>query len=350
MDMKHFLLVLAVLLSCLVLNGNPISVMYVSRLWFDINGDFWIHIGPDYDIPFDVHTTQVHTGSGVYDFPATYEQPAQQYFSINLSEVIPGFTIDPVSDFFFLDTEPWGQLTWGNLDDYSVNVHPLTSGQSAVHVRVPWITPEGPQHIETWVKDSEVNTAELFNTDARCTINLHLRYENGDPVINYPVYFYPDPPNYVYQSAVSDANGDISHSSYAMRQRVTVLGSSGTPLLEQLIFCEPGETYNFADFFPNTSAEDEFVPPALARMIVFPNVLNRLSGNTIHLQLDEEPKLKQASVIELYDLKGRQLANREIKAGEELSWQLPELGSGIYFLRLKTADRELGTAKLTIIR
>ena len=348
------LLVLCVLgVLALRLGANPYVPNVLSRVWFDYTGDCNIQFGSDLILAVQ-HLTggpglTLTTGAGSFSTPASFNPPINESdypININISELIPGFSIDPLADslyvlygYYNLDA-----LRWGHGDDYGIYLHPLGPDQAAVHVRQVYYPGET---FFFWAKENGVDLISEYETADRCTYNIHVSNLSGDPVPNHPVFFYPGGYPYYYQPThYTDANGNLQIEEYARRCWIGIRDWNYNVLFEQHFFPEPDQIIPVNVIINSVANEDPLLTPELSQLAVYPNVISARQS-TVHISFLKAPAEAR---LYLYDLKGREMESRDMSALDELDWNLPELCSGVYFVALKSGTRELGRQKLIVIK
>jgi len=159
--------------------------MFGDEAWWD---------GFDGGDGFDVSELCFTTSAGSYYLPPCYVQPSESVFVINLSQEIPGFTIERDEDFLSL-TNPTDaffyteELHWGPQNNLSVDIHPLETGQSAVRVHALAYIGHGEYDLGlSWAKDSQTISPQPYDPVSKYTVKVHLEDSNGNPAPGVTVY------------------------------------------------------------------------------------------------------------------------------------------------------------------
>jgi hypothetical protein len=194
-----------------------------------------------------------------------------------------------------------------------------------------------------WAKDYHANAGEFMNPSARSTIIVNCINANGG-VANVPVYLW----NLWNPWASTDESGQANLSIYSMKVNIRVTDPfSPTNALVTTFFAEPDSIYTFTLQLSTSSAEDPEMQVPRGNFSIYPSVLHGSQNSPLHLEYDA--KLLAAAQVELYDLKGRLIGSQDY-SGNSMTWQLPKLSSGVYFLRLNSGTRNLGIQKLIVLK
>ncbi|MDI9528377.1 MAG: T9SS type A sorting domain-containing protein [Candidatus Cloacimonadota bacterium] len=356
--MKKLSLLLITLLWLAALSGNPFIPRYLARVWFDENNSCCVMFGDEawWD-GFTVNDLCFVTSAGSYYLPSSYTQPSDPFFIINLSQEIPGFTIQRNEDFLRLTGPPSfipEELRWGPQNDPSVHMHALGPGQSATHVNVTGYFAFGYYETGlTWAKDNGP-IISTYDPAYNSTVNVHLQDTNGSPApgirVNHSYFGYP-PVYDQYYTGGTNSSGDWVLTSPATLHGILVKDpqTNGT-VIQDLLFPEPGETIHLNGTVNLMGSNDpEQIPPA-GVLKLYPSLLSPSSGNTLNLKYESGSPLGQTARLRLYDLRGRLLSGKEMPSSGETVWELPKLSSGIYFISLSERGRILARSKITVLK
>jgi hypothetical protein len=213
MDVKKMVSAAALLLVISALAANIQIPRAVERVWFDDSDNLWVRFGPEADA-WDVGSLGFATSSGTYNFPCDYTLPPELPFEINLSQAIPGFTINRAEDFFIVDTDPYDDpldetVSWGPQNDTSVNIHPLTAGQSVVQYSVGYQIYMGEwESMHVWAKDNGTAYVHPYCPATLCTLSVQVNDLNGQPASSVPIHLnYGTYPDTVWPDAHTNSNG-----------------------------------------------------------------------------------------------------------------------------------------------
>jgi len=356
MDVKKMVSAAALLLVISALAANIQIPRAVERVWFDDSDNFWVRFGPEADA-WDAGSLGFATSSGTYNFPCDYTLPPELPFEINLSQAIPGFTINRAEDFFTVDTDPYDDpldetVSWGPQNDTSVNIHPLTAGQSVVQYSVGYQIYMGEwESMHVWAKDNGTAYVHPYCPATLCTLSVQVNDLSGQPASSVPIHLnYGTYPDTVWPDAHTNSNGWWQKQYfYAQRVRVIIKDPvTGTWVYNQLHFPEPGEHIHIEAIVTSSGvAPEELMPKTLE---LSPSVLGTSSGNTLHVEYRSKQPLERAARLDLYDLRGRWMVGREMPREGYTDWVLPDLANGIYFIRLSGSRGPLVGGRITIIK
>lgn len=345
--MKKVACLFAALAVFTLLCANPLVPMVVARTWFDANGDFNVNFSEEggyYDIP----SLTFSTSSGTWGFPAGFTPPSPLPYTINFSQTIPGFSINPNDDYFTVHTDfPDEYVHWSTLDNVSVHLHPLTPGQSAVQVRLSvWDGWEMYASYHTWAKDLGYIGGNF--PSEHYTLNVFVTDTEGTPMPNYPLWIsYTNDNPINYPSSSTGVNGIYSMESYACRTLVRVVDQvTNQIVLDEMLYPEPDGIYDLYAVVSTVDNSDPTLVPPRAVLEVYPNVLGPSSSDRITVKYGSVQDVS----IKLYDLRGRVIAQYELPVLGEMQIDLPRLSSGIYFVGATSNGRALGRQKLTVIK
>lgn len=334
--MKGMILALALLgISGLAL-ANPIESIYMSRFWFDTQGNLNVLYSSQI---YQVSEIDLFDGTNHYlrtinpDNPSTFTQVyPEANCSLQQGELQTSYFIDP--PYYITDEVSWGSsLT----DDLS----PLLPGQCGQQF---YLATDPENTIKYWAKDLLDNPGSIYGPIARCTLNIFCHTENGNPVAEVPIHIFSG----YFPAGHSAADGWFHTETYCSRLTVVARGpSTNSTLFSDTFFAEPGQSYNLDVLVNSSAAEDpgEILP--IGKLTAYPSVLRSSQNAALHLEY--AGKAGTDAYYSLYDLKGREIASR-IYSEEACTWQLPKLPSGVYFVSLKDKHRTLDTRKLIVLK
>ena len=359
MKRLFFLLSLAVLISGF--SANVILPRAVERVWFDVNDDFFVRFGEELEYMYgdDIKDFTYITSCGTYSFPEDYTPPTVLPFEVNMSQAIPGFTIQRNADYFRVHYDPTYMfdeiITWGPQNELSVNIHPLATGQSAVQA---WETGyDGMEYydIRVWAKDIGTVSPYPYHPSTPCTLMVHVEDPESDPVPWIPIYYsFPASPhpNTIIPHGYTNAEGNWQKPYYyAVRTQLWINDpQSQTTVVDTLFFPEPGETIQINAVVSTSAGNDPNLVPNAGILTLYPSVLNNSTGYTINMKYEADTPLFNPAVVTLYNLRGRALASMPMPVSGYTEWTLPSLSSGIYFVGLNYSGRQIARQRLTIIK
>ena len=359
--MKTVSFLLLILMGLTGLSGNVLVPRFLARVWFDDADDCFVMFGDEawWD-GFEVSDLCFTTSAGSFYLSPYYTQPSESVFVINLNQEIPGFTIQRNEDFLRLSCTPARyfypeELRWGPQNDISVHIHPLAPGQSAVRVYAPDYFGHGEYDTGiTWAKDSQTISPDPYTPASTYTLNVHLEDINGSPAAGITVYssyfeyatvydqYYNDPTN---------SSGNWERTGNAKRRSILVKDpQTNNTVIQELLFPEPGETIQLNGVVSSVSSNASAQLPHTGVLSLYPSLLTLSSGNTINLKYESSSLLGHKSELHLYDLRGRLLSGKEMPSAGETFWDLPKLGSGIYFITLSEGGRILARNRITVLK
>ena len=331
--MKRFVFALLLVLTLGTAFANPIELKSIGRLWFTEAGTAQMEV--NYDLQgFGNMNLIVDDGTETYNLSIDANAP------MPIVVDLPSANISREAGYLYISSP--GMLhdlaTWGSSIDKKFS--PLIGTQCVTQLlRAGW---DNSYHM--FAKDYSPTSGTWDDTLARCTINVHCRQPNGSPLVNYPLSMQGNYPPQAY----TDENGDASFSYYCCRANISVRNPETCfPIAENVFFTEPDQSYE-VNFVINPSAiDDPQSPQAPASLSLYPSVM-RL-GQSDRVSVSYSAKLSSSALLQLFDLKGRLLTSREYSGKQEM-WQLPQLSSGVYFVRLSDGARVLGNSKLIVLK
>ncbi|MDY0152368.1 MAG: T9SS type A sorting domain-containing protein [Candidatus Cloacimonas sp.] len=335
--MKRFCLALVLIGMLSAMLANPITPIFCYRFWFLGNGDIHLELSPEVQYtPCD--SLDFFDGSTHHFFsfdPYLVQFPYPLTFSnTGLSPISGSFTITNFhGEYSMSETVSWGPETTNDLSS-------LSGTQCAVQLRRE--TELGDAY-SVWAKDYSPDASTYNTTLARSTTSVSCKNLQGQPIPNARVYFY-GPCGYQDSgtdgcAALTDVCARTTVQVYAPGTWISVYNST--------FFAEPDQSYEHNVVWDWVATEDPLAPIVPGVFSVQPNVLRNSRERLISLRYDK--LLATDAVVELYNLKG-QFISKTAFTGTEQFWTLPSgLGSGVYFLKLNSSDRTLGTARVTIL-
>ncbi len=348
--MKRCLLIAMLLLVALAAYANPLVARVIERVYFDANGDLWVRIGTEatYMLPFDAF--EFSTSQGIWPIPDDYSLPTILPADINLNQMLPGFAVLQAEDHLILDLGGWNEaFYWGPASDFSVDLHPLTTGQSAVQIRQ--YAPDGDTQ-QGWAKDNHLVSPEEYYPASRCTINVIVTNQSGSYAAGVPVflsdfYGWTGP----YPTQVSDANGSCHLVRMASRYYMVIKDPlTNEDVFSENLYPEPDQTITIMAVVSGTAADDPVQSPAAPAIIISPNLLGRSTGSVARIDCSSGGFASQGGELRLYDLRGRVIGKRALPDGGITQWDLSDLDSGIYFIGLLQHGKVTAKSRVTIIK
>ncbi len=354
--MKRLLLPLSLVLLFSVLSANPVAPKAMARVWFNDAGQFLALMGgKNGQIYYQDHFQDMvfTTSAGTYTFPESFIPPTSWPFIINLSEAISGFEINSLEDHLTLDIPGLGwfgeEISWGEQNNISIDMHPLSPGQSAVQIRsYNW---DGYDTV-TWAKDYG-NYDNSYVPEHSCNLSVNAVNEQGSPVagvlVQYSCSDYLPEMNWAFFH--TDNTGLWQLTQYAYRTWLRIKDPlTYATVLDTLLYTEPDSTYHFNVVVSSVAADDPVLAPGSGVLTLSPSVLNHSSGNNLHLKFEANNALIHPGELTLYDLRGRALANMQMPVTGQTEWTLHSLSSGIYFIGLSYSGKQLARQRLTVIK
>ncbi|PKN78953.1 MAG: hypothetical protein CVU48_06755 [Candidatus Cloacimonetes bacterium HGW-Cloacimonetes-1] len=351
--MKALLICVTAMLFLGALWANPITPRALSRVWFDSAGDFNVSFGYDagsYYLEY-LPSMAFSTTAGTFNWPAGFVFPVSLPWAVNLSQTLPGFTINRTEDRFSVTDSllyggTWHEaLSWGPQNDLSIDLHPLTEGQSAAQVFVQGMDTT----IAVWAKD--IGVSPYSNPSHLYTLNVHADAA-GNPAPEVPIrYSFSSYLSTYFFPYYSDLNGNWSTSIYAARTRLMIHDPiTQLAVVDTILFPEPDEVIQINAEVSSVGIDDPFLVATPGILMMYPSVLNSSSDNTLKLSYDGASSLSTGAEIHLYDLRGRKLLTASFPAKGKMEWNLPYLANGIYFISLTDTGKRISRQRLTVIR
>ena len=348
--MKKCLVLFALLLLAAGWTANPVIARLIARAWVNDANEFLVVFGEETQMYAPLPQLSFSTTAGTYFFPDGYTMPVYFPCQINLSQVIPGFTIQREDDFFRLNLDAYSEiLNWGPEVDLVNDMHALSPGQRAVHTRVASVA--GWQY-NVWAKDLIQPSADLYEPSVDYTLDLHVQTTDGAPAPDVPIYlsFVAGLPTN-YTTIATNAQGDWQLEASAVRTRLQINDPlTNNPVLEEIIFPEPGESIQLNATVSGVAVSDPSLPECPEQLRISPSVLNSTTGNTVSLRYGQQNLPSGAAELRLYDLRGRIVARTGWNDSGEVNWTLPRLANGIYFLALEQTGHVLARGRITVIK
>ena len=349
MRARIFALLLLGLLS-LSLAANPvITYNGLLRVWFDDAEDFWMEYFPVIYSPTvteDLRELAFYTSAGGYSLPDDFVHPPLTGFAtfqVNLSQSVPGFSIDRQSDVFGILNSPYDTppLRWGMNSGYPVNLRPLEEGQFA-HLQPATDWQFQLQYV--WTKN-EVESLQDFASTAK--VSVRVTDDQGHPVQNFPVRNYlGNPLDNIFWLRQTGADGVCTFDGWPMLYQIHLEDPvDDTVVGDYDLYPEPGDSL----FLPVTVDCHHGEQTQAGTLALRPNLL-RGSASTLNVSYDYYWQLEPGSQLALHDLRGRKLAIRDFPLSGQLDWTLPEISNGIYFITLRSGGKVLDSQRLTFLK
>lgn len=331
--MKRYIVLFLLLGLAVLAYANPIMVYPIQAMWFTTNDEAIFQFSQHMDNAW-AHEVSFSSGGDFYPLPDNISIDYPHY--INASQVFPQLGLERESGTLYFRFEEYEayQFTWGQGNE--VDLRPLLPGQAAMII-------EGGNGLHqgyTWVKCSTIpSPIEGPQDQDAVQLNIHVQLENGVPATGVPIYY--DLNN--WSAGSTDEAGNFQRLCYPARCRFRVKD----PLTEQWIYDtvnypEPGDTLNIVVTVSGTANQDPIAPAAFR---IYPNVLRSTEGTELRIECEKTPGAE--SFLELYDLRGRRLESRVFNGSG--TYQLSDLGMGIYFLKLTDNGRVLGSRKILVL-
>ena len=330
--MKRYIMLFLLVGLAAVAFTNPIMVYPIQALWFDYYLEPIIQFHGSFDNSL-VHLCEFSTGGDFYSIPEDYVVIDN---FINAQVVFPQLDIDRPSGTllcrYSFEPETIYQYTWGQGNE--VDLRPLYPGQAAMIVEGSYCNPRDYM----WVKNDSV-PSPWEEPSGEVQLNISAQYENGAPATGVPVYFSAED-----WSVGSTNEAGIFHRTLRPAKNHIRIKD---PLTNQYVydaiaFPEPGTNQHIVVTVSSTSNQDFFAPSVFR---IFPNVLRRSEGSSLRIECDKAPGSN--SRLELYDLRGRKLDSRAYTGSGD--YLLPELGTGVYFVKISDNGMTLGSQKILVL-
>ncbi len=331
--MKRFVFALLLVLTLGTVFANPIEVKPIGRIWFTPQDSLHLEFN---DHMSNVGITDIQICDGVDTYNYNVEFTYQSCPSIN----IPGTNLSRQSGMLQIDfqTYLYQEVHWGSSieNDFSSLVEDQVITNVLIH---DWDN-------SYWLLAKDYSPTEdgYQIPNARSTINIQVLNQNGTPVANHPVYYCHS----YLPEGLTDADGMLSLSKYCCKTRLWLRSEDSWDIVDEVVFfAEPDSTYNVVLHTASSSVDDFQSPQAPASLSLYPSVMR--FGQSDGVSVSYPAKLSSSAQLQLFDLKGRLLTSREYSGKQEM-WQLPQLSSGVYFVRLSDGARVLGNSKLIVLK
>lgn len=341
--MKRILIGLMLLMLSAGLSANPLVPRLIARVWWGSSGNFNVYFGDEMAMLMDYSSLYFSTSYGNFRIPDGFSFPSLPYFGA-LNQIIPAFQIDRDEDFFTVHMGNWVEtIAWGPQNDMSVNMHSIPDGMSAVQTRVDGMN--GLYNV--WALTPTSMSSLPYDVNSSFTIDIQVTEFDGSPASLVPVFLSYDAwENTLYTTHYTNSEGLCQITSVPARVRVIVLDpSDGSHALDSLIFPLPGQHYDLNAQFIHVSSHDPISTPSVLKL--WPSVISSRNGYILKLRREG---LAREAILKLYDLRGRYLGSETMPSSGELDWQLPNLESGIYFVKLVQGSQNLGSARFTVLK
>ncbi|MDD4676496.1 MAG: T9SS type A sorting domain-containing protein [Candidatus Cloacimonetes bacterium] len=335
--MKRLALFFLILCTFSVIWANPIVENLISRFWFEENNLLTIELSAfiglaqietvtylDAEDSLTITVNPNTTNVQVIYIPQSCNTPAQGYFTIRV---------------FGMQDEI---VRWG--EGLENDLSPLNGTQCGIQLLYSNLIGDS---IYGWAKDTSPSACGPNYCSARFTYRVECTNLSGLPVAGVSVYHSQCCGNGFDNPAISDVAGIATDELWPMKTHLWVQN----PLTSETVFsthffAEPSELKVFSVQLP-ISVEDSVLPESEGRLSIHPSVISYSTGGVLHIAYNEK-MLGEAELI-LYDLKGQKICKTKYDK-KEVDWQLPKLANGVYFVRLTSKGRALGTAKLIVIK
>ncbi|MCK9310409.1 MAG: T9SS type A sorting domain-containing protein, partial [Candidatus Cloacimonetes bacterium] len=230
------------------------------------------------------------------------------------------------------DTARWGESLTNHFS-------PLNGTECALHYYLQDLDGSIPRY----AKDYSPSSGGYMNPSARSTIDVYCHDSSGAPVANVLIRQW----GMYYPWGETDVTGHAIQEVYSCKTNLKIVDQlNQATVLDTIFFAEPGQSYAIDVCLTHSASEDPVLQAPKGNFSIYPSVLRVNQDYTLHLNYDG--KLVSAQV-ELYDLKGR-LIGKQDYTNDGMTWQVPKLASGIYFVRLCSGSRNLGNSKLIVLK
>ncbi len=335
--MKRILLMLILLGSIAICFANPLPPMIMNKFWFNDSGVLQVRYSSIY---LGVGTLTADLFDGSNHFVNTIE-----YTSIgNLTLSYPDANVTPYQGYLSASLSIFSgwqeEVHWGpSLDN---DISSLAAGECGMNTYWSYQSGYEENTITIWTKELQTNLNSEMYPVARCNLDVFCQDFSGAPQSGIPIW--------LNDQSLGNTNdsGHYTTQEICMKQRITVHHpQTQEAVLDTLFFAEPNQSYSFNVFFHHVANDDNYIPNPTGVLSLYPSVLRSSDKRRIHL--DYSAKLPSGSQIRLFDLKGRLLKVCALSSSS-LDWELPELASGVYFIRLESGKRSLGSSKLFVVK
>ncbi len=335
--MKRIVLFVLLFIAVISAWSNPIEPNLISRFWFEPENILQIELSQfvglfqaaeiTYLDAEDSLTIQVNpnaTSVQQFNMPQSINTPESGFFTIRIPQQ-------------FEETVHWGA-------DLENDLSSLNGTECAVHILYTNLYGDS---VYGWAKDISPAVCGPDYCSARFIYRVECTDLSGFPLAGVSVYNSQSLGGTLINPAITNSAGIATGELYPMKTLLWVTNPiTNETTFNTQFFAEPGAVMPFSVQLP-VSVEDSNITTAVPKLVLYPSVVNPNLQKTIHISFST--KLTGKAKLVLYDLKGRYVAET-IYNQDEVEWQLPELSSGIYFVRLSHQDKALGTAKLIILK
>lgn len=332
--MKNIVLFVMFILLVGVALANPLEPLFTSRFWFDNAGDLNVRYT---DQGSQAWQADLFDGVNHYQRQINPENPA------TLTQVYPDAAGTAQSGYLQVTNLAYPgfseEVHWGPGEDDQITS--LAPGQCGIQ----FYYAEGVENtIKLWGKDLISNPESIWGPTECSTLRVFCHTTAGTGIAGVPIYLFS--PYAFWQQ--TGADGWVNHSIVSARVTVYVRDAQTNAIIYQnTLFTEPGITYTLDMIVSGSANADMEATSSPAVFSAHPSVL-RSSGDRV-LHLDYDGKIGSDLQAELYDLKGRLIASKAVSAAQT-NWTMPELSSGVYFLRFSDRGRALGVRKLIVLK
>ena len=331
--MKQLLLLVLFVMLLGLAFANPLEPLYTCRFWFDNSGDLNVSYNEQFSQAWDV---DLFDGVNHYVRQINPENPS------TLTQVYPDVVCTPQTGVLTITNLSYPDFPetvhWGTGED--IQITSLAPGQCGIQ----FYYEEGMENtIKMWGKDLISNPVHIWSPTETSILRVHCYTQDGSGIAGVSVYIYT--PHVLWDE--TDADGWINRNVISSMITVFVKDIQTQVIIYQnTFFAEPGITYTLAMYVPGSANADAVAEASPGVLNIRPSVLRSCEEAVLNLKYEGD--LSTSAQVELYDLKGRAIANRVMSA--EMNWTLPGLSSGVYFLRLTDQGRIKGTRKLIVLK
>ncbi|MDD2228056.1 MAG: T9SS type A sorting domain-containing protein [Candidatus Cloacimonetes bacterium] len=330
--MKRLFVVFLCLGTLSAMFANPPAPTFIGKIWFNELSQPQLQFRPNMEW-YETTTVTVNDGYDDYNYSVDFTAPPPIIITLPSDHLTRQSGYIGITVFgLFSDTARWGESLTNHFS-------PLNGTECAVR----YFTYDWDSSYPRFAKDYNPTSGEFMNPSARSTIDVYCHDLSGAPVVNVPITS--------FESSIplveTDANGHSLSSVFSSKMRITIQDQlNQATILDTTFFAEPGQSYSIDVCLAHSASDDPVLQAPRGNFSIYPSVLRVNQDYTLHLNYDS--KLVSAQV-ELYDLKGRLLAKQDY-TNDGMTWQVPKLASGIYFVRLSSGSRNLGNSKLIVLK
>ena len=327
------------LLMVVGLWANPVQPAVIQQIWFDDAGDLILQLGRGASWLEGIEAN-IQCG----DYSTILTIPEGDYpMDFNLSDLMPEMIVSREAgqlSIDFMTGLPDEQVSWGTSSDCDVS-SPV--GNQSIYQFAQLIPDEWePFSYNTWAKSPNPDMVQDYHCSVGCDLTLGVRNLQYEPLANIPVYYQ----NYDYPIGHTDAFGSFYAELPARNTRIRVYhpNNPGNPAFDLSFVAEPYQMNSHTVVLDYSSVDDPALAVPAAQLLLKPSVLRPSESMVVEYGKD----LPRPLTMELYDIKGRLLHSYQYIGAQ--TWNPPSLGSGMYFLRMKDADKTLDTKKFIMLK